>query len=227
MSESTDGPILTEPESQKTSANPTAGETETLESVSELKPILLALAEKLEGLSEQIDFGQKFAEKKINEQIDKLWEENKGFKDSLIEQFKKKLVLGVIEQLDAADKQISHFETREESEKTYKNLLSAFREITGEFREMLQNRLDIAFFQSEEGEAFVAAKHNALGKQPTGDKSKDQTISRSKRYGYANNDGKILRPELVEVFYYDSSLAPSIPPDHEDSESGEPENNSH
>jgi len=174
---------------------------------SELKPMLTLLQKKMDSLSEQVDFGLKFADKKISGQIDKLYEENRMYKENLVEQFKKKLVLGVIEQLDVADKQISLFETREESEKNYKNLLQAFREITDDFREMLKNRLDIIPFQSSPGDEFNATRHNALGTIPDGNRDKDKTIARSKRHGYVNHDGKILRTELVEVFYFDPSLA--------------------
>ena len=199
-----------------------ADETETAEAVpettesvheasehvlSELKPIFTAFQEKLDALSGQIDFGIKFADKKINERVDKLYEENRVYKDNLVEQFKKKLVLGVIEQIDVADKQISYFEMSEESEKNYQSLMRAFREITDDFREMLNNRLDIIPFQSCPGDKFNAVRHNVLGTIPDGDKDKDKTIAISKRYGYANIDGIVLRPELVDVFYFDSSLA--------------------
>ena len=146
---------------------------------------------------------------KKQEQIDKLYEENRAYKDGIIEQFQKKLVLGVIEQLDAAYKQISTFEGKEETEKNYKNLLLAFREIADDFLDMLRNRQGIIPFHSNSGERFDPTRHNTLRREPTGDQSKDTTISRPMRHGYANGDGSILRPELVEVFYYDASLPPT------------------
>jgi len=177
--------------------------------LSELKPMFTTLAEKVESLTGDAVFWKQLVEKK-QEQIDKLYDENRDCKDGLVEQFKRKLVLGVIEQLDVADKQIATFEAKEETEKNYKNLLSAFRDMADEFRDMLRNRLDIIPFCSNPGEQFVATRHNALGRQPIADPSKDKTISKSKRHGYENNDGKVLRPELVEVFYYDVPLTTPI-----------------
>lgn len=229
------------------SSNIATGETALTESthdipaiiLSELKPVLAAVEEKVEALVADAEFWKQLVEKK-QEQIDKLHEENRDYKDDLIEQFKRKLVLGIIEQLDASDKQITTFEAKEKSENNYNNLLSAFREVTDDFRDMLQNRFDITPFRSNHGDQFDATRHSVLGRQPSDDKNKDKTISKSKRHGYTNIDGKIIRPELVEVYYFDASLAipaavpPVLPPavdeesmpttfpvtssDHEDSE---------
>jgi len=178
--------------------------------LSELKPFLMALNEKVDFLTKEVDFWKQLVEKK-QEQIVKLHDENREYKDNIIEQFKKKLVLGVIEQLDAANKQVLAFESREESEKNYKNLLLSFREITDDFLDMLRNRLGIASFYSNHGEKFDPSRHNALRREPTGDQGKDTTINRTMRYGYINSDGSILRPEMVEVLYYDASLSPPLP----------------
>ena len=89
-----------------------------------------SLTEKFDTLIQNVDFGTKFAEKK-QEQIDKLYEENRKYKDELIEKFKEKLVMGIIEQLSQADRQVQNFAKKEESEKNYRSLLEAFRELTG------------------------------------------------------------------------------------------------
>jgi len=211
--ESASDPIQDIAEPPDASEFPTDNETSTSEStpdiadrvLSELKPLFTALNEKVESLTKEVDFWKQLVEKK-QEQIDKLYDENLVYKDSVIEQFKKKLVLGVIEQLDTANKQILAFESREESEKNYANLLLSFREIIVDFLDMLRNRLGITPFHSNHGEKFDPTRHNALRREPTGDRDKDTSINRTMRYGYANNDGSILRQEMVEVLYYDASL---------------------
>lgn len=177
------------------------------ERISELKELVLAASNQLDELSRELSYATKLAEKK-QEQVDKLYEENRAYKDDLVEQFKTKLVLGVVEQLDRADKQVRTFEEKEESEKTYRNLLESFRELTEEFREMLQNRFDISCFRTGPGLVFDPKRHKALGTVPTEDPEKDKTVAQSRRYGYENADGRILRQEFVEVYCYDPSSRP-------------------
>ena len=171
-----------------------------------------ALRDQIERLVEEVQFSAKFSEKK-QEQIDKLYEENRQYKEDLIEQFKTKLVLGVIEQLDRTDREVEGFMNKKDSEKGYKNLTKSFCDLAGEFRDMLQNRLDITAFQSNIGDKFDAQKHKALATTPDDDEAKDKTIAKSKRHGYMNAKGKILRPEFVEVYYYAPSPKPESSPD--------------
>ena len=78
--------------------------------LSELKPLIAALSKKVESLTSELDFYKQLVERR-QEQIDTLYEENRGYRDDIIGQFKKKLVQGVIEQIDAAYKQISTFKS--------------------------------------------------------------------------------------------------------------------
>ena len=185
-------------------SEPTTDVTDRI--LSELKPILNSLNEKVESLTKEVNFWKQLVERKQAD-IDKLYDENRDYKDDIIGQFKKKLVLGVIEQLDVAYKQIATFENREQSEKNYTKLLRSFQEIADDFLDMLRNRLGITPFQSNHGEKFDPARHNAIRRKPTNVKSSDTTINESVRNGYVNSDGRILRPEFVEVFYYDASLS--------------------
>ena len=204
-----ENPAPPESVEETTAAEPTQDVADRV--LAELKPILAELRKKVESLGGEADFWKQLVERKQAD-IDKLYDENRSFRDGIVEQFKKKLVLGVIEQLDAAYKQISTFERREESEKNYKNLLQSFREIADDFQEMLQNRLDVIPFHCDFGEAFDPTRHHALQRESTDDPNKkDKTIvSRTVRFGYANGNGSILRPAMVEVFHYEAPLPSPI-----------------
>ncbi|GHT46544.1 hypothetical protein FACS189454_07850 [Planctomycetales bacterium] len=180
--------------------------------------VLTVINEKLETLSQEIAFANKFAEKK-QEQIDKLYEENRLYKDGIIEKFKEKLVMGIIEQLSQADRQVQNFEKKEESEKSYKNLLEAFRELTDDFREMLANRFNVDAYRSEVGEQFDAAKHQILpnGFILTEDETKERTIVSSERVGYISG-GKVLRQEIVKIHRYQATPSVLPPADETPSE---------
>jgi len=145
-------------------------------------------------------------DKTKQESIDKLYKENCDYRDNIIETLKQKLVFGVIEQLDYADKAITTFESKGESEKTFANLLSSFQEITEDFRLMLQNRFDVYCFRSEPGTLFVHERQKVMQSLPTGDVLQDKTIIKSRRFGYENASGTVLRSEFVDVYYYDKTL---------------------
>jgi len=221
-------PTALQPPVAEETAVPESAPDTTEHVLSELKPTLTtlegkldSLIEKLDSLVENIDFGTKFAEKK-QEQIDKLYEENRLYKDNIIEKFKEKLVMGIIEQLAIADRMVSNFEEKEETEKNYNNLLEAFRELTDDFRTMLLSRFYVDAYCSEPGEMFEPGKHQALpnGVIFTEDETKKDKIVSSVRYGYKSGgkDGKILREEIVKVYRYH---APPVPPPESDSQTNE------
>jgi molecular chaperone GrpE (heat shock protein) len=176
--------------------------------LSELKPMLFALETKLDSLTQNVDFGTKFAEKK-QEQIDKLYEENQEYKQGIHEKFKKSLILVVIGQIDAAFKTISHFGNQEFSEENYRKLLANYNEIVTDFQDSLAQSFDVTAFNSEENTSFDAKRQRTLKTVPTEDETKHKTISKSIRQGYeiANADGTktLLRLEMVEVYVHQSS----------------------
>jgi molecular chaperone GrpE (heat shock protein) len=191
------------------------GDSETLESesapdsaFSRLEPLLVELNEKIDSLTQNVDFGTKFAEKK-QEQIDKLYKENQEYKQGIHEKLKKSLILAVIEQIDAAQKTISHFGDREFSEENYRKLLANYGEIATDFQDKLEQSFDVIAFNCEENTPFDAKHQKSLKTIPTEDETKHKTISKSLRQGYemTNADGTqtILRLEMVEVYIYQPS----------------------
>ena len=186
--------------------------------LSELKPLLMELRDKLDSLTSDVNFGKEFAAKK-QEQIDKLYEENRKYRDDIIGAFKQKLVLGVIEQLSKTDRMVQNFENKEGSEKNYKNLLEAFRELTDDFRDMLSNRFNVDAYRTKPGEMLVAEKHQVLsdGFVTTNDEAKKDMIVSSVRHGYICG-GKILRQEIVKIYSYQVSSDPPLPNDSQSKE---------
>ena len=141
------------------------------------------------------------------EQIDKLYRDNQGLQESMIEKLKSQVLLAVIEQIDDAEKQISHFDKQDETERNYAKLLSCFRDVTVSFQDMLLERFDVSPFQSEPGTAFEPKRQRALKTTDTADESQNRTIAASLRPGYEKSDGTlVLRPEMVEVFRYNPAL---------------------
>ena len=148
------------------------------------------------------------AEKK-QEQIDKLYNENQEYKQGIHERLKKSLILAVIEQIDAALKQIAHFENQEFSEENYRKLLANYNEIATDFQDSLAQSFDVVAFNCEENTPFDAKRQKALKTVPVENESKHKTISKSLRPGYemSNTDGTttLLRLEMVEVFVHQSN----------------------
>ena len=173
--------------------------------LSELRPILAALNEKVEALTKEAEYWEQLVTKK-QEQIDKLYSENQEYKQGILEKFKKSLALAVIGQIDTASKTISHFGNQEFSEENYCKLLENYGEIATDFQDSLAQSFDVVAFNSEENSSFDAKRQRALKTIPTEDETKHKTISKSVRQGYeiVNADGTIalLRLEMVEVYVY-------------------------
>jgi len=139
-------------------------------------------------------------------QIDKLYQENQSYRDDVIEKFKQLVVLAVIEQIDDAEKQISHFDKQEETEKNYAKLLNCFRDVTVSFQDMLLERFDVSAFQCEPGTSFDPKRQRALKTSDTPEASQNKTVAAALRPGYEKNDGTVVRPEMVEVLRFNPPL---------------------
>jgi len=172
--------------------------------IEELEKIVASQRELLNN----IEFNTQFTGKK-QELFDKLYNENQEYKAGIIEKFKKSLVLAVIEQVDSAEKQAAYFSDKEFSEENYHKLLSNYSEVATDFQDMLQQQFDVRPFRSETNTPFDAKRQRALKTVPAEDETKHKLVSKSIRPGYefVNPDGTtaLLRPEMVEVYVYQSS----------------------
>jgi len=175
--------------------------------LSKLEPTFAALNEKVESLTKETEFLNLLVTKK-QEQIDKLYDENQGYKQGILEKFKKSLVLAVIGQIDAALKTISHFGNQEFSEENYCKLLENYNEIVTDFQESLAQSFDVTAFYSEENTPFDAKRQRALKTVSTEDETKHKIIRKSLRQGYeienADETKTLLRLEMVEVYVHQS-----------------------
>jgi len=199
-----DAPVEETVTSEPMSSTSDASEHECI--ISELKPILTTLEEKLDLLTQNVDFELKKSAEKKQEQIDKLYEENQEYKEGIHEKFKKSLILAVIGQIDAAFKTISHFGNQEFSEENYSKLLKNYNEIAVDFQDSLSQSFDVVAFDSEKDTPFDPKCQRSLKTVPTEDETKHKTISKSLRQGYelVNADGTktLLRLEMVEVYVH-------------------------
>ncbi|MDR0706081.1 MAG: hypothetical protein LBF88_14000 [Planctomycetaceae bacterium] len=137
-------------------------------------------------------------------QIDKLYNENQSFKEGLIKKFQHSLILAVIEQIDEAAKQIIHFGNAAFSEENYRKLLNSYQEVADDFRDVLLEKFDVVNYRSEPDSQFDPKRQRSLKTCPVNDQSKHKLIKQSLRPGYAAEDGFVLRPEMVEVYVFDS-----------------------
>lgn len=159
------------------------------------------LLEKMNKLLVEFQGKLKYDAKK-QEQIDRLYDENCVLKRGVIESFKKQLILGLIEKIDMAEKNLAGFRTIPYTEENYRTLISAAEELPKMFQETLIDLFGVHFWRSDEGSAFEPSRQHILRTTSTSEKSKNKTLARSIRRGYQTEGGAILRPELVDVFLY-------------------------
>lgn len=149
-------------------------------------------------------------------QIDQLYRENVAYKEGQLEKFKKQLVLAVIEQIDDAEKLISHYDKQDTDNPDellikYQKLLRNYKDLTESFRDMLLDQFDIVSWQSEPKTSFDPRCQRVLKKTPTDDLTLDKKICESIRFGYRRGDSEenasLIRPEIVNVYIFDPNLS--------------------
>ncbi|MDR2704279.1 MAG: hypothetical protein LBC02_00730 [Planctomycetaceae bacterium] len=137
-------------------------------------------------------------------QIDKLYNENQSFKEGLLKKFRHSMIQTVIEQIDDAEKQIAYFGNALFSEENYRKLLRSYQEVATGFQDVLLEKFDVNNYRSEPDSPFDPKRQRSLKTCPVNDQSKHKLVKQSLRPGYETDDGFILRPEMVEVYVFDS-----------------------
>ena len=170
----------------------------------EVKALVETLQAEIRSLTEAMEYTKTFTSNQKS-QIDTLYEENRKFKEDIIGKFKEKLALAIVEQLDILDNKTVAYKENEISQEDF---LSFCCELANDFREILQNRLDIDHLTAVPGEDWKSQEHKILRRHNTDDPSLNKKIKFAKRYGYKNEAGKIIRPALVETHEY---IAPAKP----------------
>jgi molecular chaperone GrpE (heat shock protein) len=161
------------------------------ENIAEIKLLLLQIAK---------DFEVKLKyDATKQEQIDKLYKENREFKEGILEKFQRSLILAVIEKIDEAEKQIAFFDGKEFTEENYRKLLSFYQDTAADFQDVLLQKIDVSVVRSEPNSPFDAKRQRSIRTVATDVPELHKTIKQSLRPGY-EIDGQVLRAEMVEVY---------------------------
>ena len=139
------------------------------------------------------------------ELIDKLYNENREFKEGIVKKFQHAMIIAVIEKIDEATKDIAVFENRECSEDNYRKLLASYNDIATGFQDMLSARFDVECYSGEPLANFDPKTQRSLKTCPTNEADKNKLVKRTLRPGYRTAEGFVLRPELVEVYLFDEN----------------------
>lgn len=169
-------------------------------------PILFQLKSLMQNLARDFETKLKYDSTKQG-LIDKLYEDNQQYKDGILRKFQSTMILSVIEQIDMATKQIAFFSQVEFSETNFRKILDSYRDISSSLQDMLLEKFDVEYYHSLEGEKFDPKRQRALKTAPTGNSDLKKLVKQSLRPGYQTSEGQVLRPELVEVYVYDETLA--------------------
>ena len=164
----------------------------------EVKALIEALQVEVQRLTGEMEYTKTFTTNQRT-QIDQLYMENRQYKDDIIGKFKESLVKAIIEQLDFADNKVVSYKREELSQEDFAKSCCDFAD---DFREVLQNRLDINSFKPESGDDVDLKRHKVLRTLPTDDSVLHKKIAVAVRYGYENENGKIVRPAFIETYEY-------------------------
>jgi molecular chaperone GrpE (heat shock protein) len=137
-----------------------------------------------------------------NKVIDELHQELQEYRDGLVKKYIHSMVTDVIKIIDDIRKFKAYYEPGPITEQTAARLLEFLEEIAGDLEDLFTWQGITAFTCGVTH--FDNTRQRVVKKVETSDPTLDKTIAESMRPGY-EWDGKILRPELVTVYVYDSS----------------------
>ena len=169
-------------------------------------PMTLKLEEIHEQLNKlQRDFQSKF---KYDEHkakiIDELHQELQSYKNDVIRQFTKPLIMDIIQFSDNIRKLTNFYIDKDISEISPEKLLALLTEIPSDIEDILF-RQGIMTFICEDND-FTPARQRVLTRVKTSDESKNKTVAESLHPGYEWN-GQIIRPEMVAAYVFTPEIA--------------------
>ena len=172
---------------------------ETVAALNELLEIATALRQ---------DFDVKFKfDKKKEEQVDRLYEECKAYRDDIFWSLKKDLILDVVREIDEIEKRAAFFEKEERTPELCEKLLKFVRDTAENLRFALEQH-DVYAYRAPAGSRFDPSRQRALETKPTTDETLDKTIETLRSgFDYEAPDGKKrnVRREIVYVYKYEPS----------------------
>ena len=170
---------------------------ETVAALNELLEIATALRQ---------DFDVKFKfDKKKEEQVDRLYEECKAYRDDIFWSLKKDLILDVVREIDEIEKRAAFFEKEERTPELFEKLLKFVRDAAENLRFALEQH-DVYAYRAPAGSRFDPSRQRALETKPTTDETLDKTVEPLRSgFDYEASDGKKrnVRREIVYVYKYE------------------------
>lgn len=151
------------------------------------------------------DFEVKFKfDKKKDEQVDRLYEECKAYRDDIFWTLKKDLILDVAREIDEIEKRVAYFEKCERTPELCEKLLRFIRE-TAENLDFALGQHDVVSYASPVGSRFDPSRQRVLELKPTNDETLDKTIAPLRKgFDYeANGKKRNVRKEIVYVYKYE------------------------
>lgn len=151
------------------------------------------------------DFEVKFKfDKKKDEQVDRLYEECKAYRDDIFWTLKKDLILDVAREIDEIEKRVAYFEKCERTPELCEKLLRFIRE-TAENLDFALGQHDVVSYVSPVGSRFDPSRQRVLEVKPTNDETLDKTIAPLRKgFDYeANGKKRNVRKEIVYVYKYE------------------------
>jgi molecular chaperone GrpE len=131
--------------------------------------------------------------------IDELHGELQEYKSDLIKKLLQPMIMDVIHAIDDFNKLTSHYRQKTPEEIDPQKLLNLIASIPEDLEHLLY-RQGIETFRGSEPD-FNPSRQRAVKTLATPEPAKDKTIAQSLRQGY-EWEGKVLRPEMVEVYIY-------------------------
>lgn len=135
--------------------------------------------------------------------IDDLHREVQEYKNDLIKQLIRPVVMDIINVIDDITKLVDNHKAKPCSELDPLKLIKQMDDISSDLEDILA-RQGVESFDSKQPE-FDPRSQRIIKTDVTADQSKNRTISKKIHKGY-EWDGKVLRQELVNVFVYKPGL---------------------
>jgi molecular chaperone GrpE (heat shock protein) len=170
---------------------------ETVAALNELLEVATALRQ---------DFDVKFKfDKKKEEQVDRLYEECKAYRDDIFWSLKKDLILDVVREIDEIEKRAAFFEKEERTSELCEKLLKFVRDTAENLRFALEQH-DVYAYRAPAGSRFDPSRQRTLETKPTTDETLDKTIETLRsgfEYEAPNGKKRNVRREIVYVYKYE------------------------
>jgi len=157
-----------------------------------------AIKLQMEDLAQAFDTKLKYDEHK-NKIIDELHQSLQQHREGLLKKYLHRIVMDVIKIVDDMRKLTAHYNQQPDGDETSVKLLNYIENIASDLEDMFSWEGVMPF--TCDGDVVDPARQRILNKVPTADLEKDKTIAERLRPGY-EWDGKIIRPEMVSVYIY-------------------------